>query len=401
MSSRAELYGIVSGSAGMSTGLNGEQVQTYWVDTSFGGERWIGFSVKDEVLTAGEVVTIIECGEDGDPWAAWGLVKYHYGLPMVYSVKHFATRRLFDENQKYRATSALNWLCRAAGAVGRIYWPGRVTSISGSTLTVQSRWAEYSRAVPVSSDLDAADFSVGDYVLVYSPSSGEEVIGWWMMEPSNRYAVLTASISLAADDACYGEQYTFTISISNSGTQNATGVSVSIGITDGSIAGIAPLVWNIGTLAISETKTYTLAGSALLDGTITADVSSSDPDDEIHDDSLAFTVRQAVVKFFMQGGTTLVLHTVTPNQEHEAFTFAIYNLVDETIVFMFTLDDNDPITIATIDGFNYDTLYTSSITGSGYSYTATASIGKTGIGTINLTYSIDLSDSISVSVSES
>ena len=71
MSSRAELYGIVSGSAGMSTGLNGEQVQTYWVDTSFGGERWIGFSVKDEVLTAGEVVTIIECGEDGDPWAAW------------------------------------------------------------------------------------------------------------------------------------------------------------------------------------------------------------------------------------------------------------------------------------------------------------------------------------------
>ena len=218
MSSRAELYGIVSGPAGMSTGLNGEQVQTYWVDTSFGGERWIGFSVKDEPLVAGEVVTIIECGEDGDPWAAWGLVKYHYGLPMVYSVKHFATRRLFDENQKYRATSALNWLCRAAGAVGRIFWPGRVISISGSTLTVQSRWAEYSRAVPVSSDLAAAEFSVGDYVLVYSTTAGEEVVGWWMMEPGlySEYNRYTAVFTGVWQNDFPGGKLTYTFSLGKS-----------------------------------------------------------------------------------------------------------------------------------------------------------------------------------------
>lgn len=407
MSAKDMLYGIVSMVVPNCTGLDGGTYTGYLVDVNLFTDPLLGNSIKGTTFSVGDVVTIIQCGESlafggtDVPMHGWAFCEYSYSYPSVYQVPNAALARSICTDPRYSASVSMNWICRHSGAVDSLYWPGRITAISGSTVTVCDQFGAGAYQMPVSSDLSIGDFSVGDYVLVYSPSSGEQVIGWWLMAPNNKYAALTASISLAADDLCYGEQYTFTISVSNSGTKNATGVSVDIGITDGSISGIVPSVWAVGTLNIDETKTYTMEGIALLDGTITAEMSSSDPDDEIHDDSLEFSVRQAVVNFFMRGGNELVLHTITPNQDHEAFTFAIYNLVDETIVFRFTLDDNDPITIATIDGFYYDTLYSSNITGSGYSYIATASIGKAGVGTINLTYSIDLSDSITVSVSES
>ena len=183
MSAKAQLFGVVIAYNPDSIGLNGLPLKTYLVATSFGGEQWEGFSVKGDQLIIGDEVDIIDCGSGLDPWSGWGLVKRSYGYPTVYNVKHFATQRHIASHIGYQATSAMNWLCRAAGCIGRLYWAGKVAAVWTTTIEVQDPYLLTSRVVPVSSDLLASSFSVGDTVLVYSPSSGEECIGWWLMEP--------------------------------------------------------------------------------------------------------------------------------------------------------------------------------------------------------------------------
>lgn len=191
MSEKWLLYGVISSSGGDYVGLDGNTVPVWWVDIGLSNDRWVGFSIKGNDLSVGDVVAVVECGDTNDTWGAlWGLIPYADAMPSVVGVRSASQAREFA--WAYPATSALNYLCRYSGAIGRLYWPARITSIGSTTAMVTDRWATYTRELPFSSDLTPADFSAGDYVLVYDLGARAEIVGWWMMKPGiyteyNRY----------------------------------------------------------------------------------------------------------------------------------------------------------------------------------------------------------------------
>ena len=396
MSARGEIYGIITGYAGTTTGLNGETLQQYWVDTSWGGERWVGFSVKGVDLTAGDVVDIIDCGLDGDPWAGWGLVRRAVGLPSAYAIKHWATARGIESDFRYKTTCAMNWLCRAAGAVGRLYWPGRITAIDGSTVTVSGRWGGIARTMPVSSDLSVADFSVGDYVLVYAPSSGEICIGWWLMKPGES----SFTVSITHNGLVAGEVGTFTVSIANTGTRSLYSVDTNISYLAGSLSELSATTWAAGAIARGETKTKEITATAggsisVPDGWMTADVTTSDG--LTGTTTKNFAIQQARVYIFAQGGDTLGIYCSPPGSSH--YANAIVASGGGNIVVVYSEDGGAGEDILTMEG-SYDTIYTTSVTGSVTTYTATATIGSDEGQIYTVVFTMDLSNGdISLSVS--
>lgn len=205
MSAKDMLYGIVSMVVPNCTGLDGGTYTGYLVDVNLFTDPLLGNSIKGTTFSVGDVVTIIQCGESlafggtDVPMHGWAFCEYSYSYPSVYQVPNAAIARSICTDPRYSASVSMNWICRHSGAVDSLYWPGRITAISGSTVTVCDQFGAGAYQMPVSSDLSIGDFSVGDYVLVYSPSSGEQVIGWWMMAPSifseyNRYYAIFNSI---------------------------------------------------------------------------------------------------------------------------------------------------------------------------------------------------------------
>lgn len=191
MSAKDMLYGIVSMVVPNCTGLDGGTYTGYLVDVNLFTDPLMGNSIKGTTFSVGDVVTIIQCGESlafggtDVPMHGWAFCEYSYSYPSVYQVPNAALARSICTDPRYSASVSMNWICRHSGAVDSLYWPGRITAISGSTVTVCDQFGAGAYQMPVSSDLSIGDFSVGDYVLVYSPTSGEQVIGWWQMEPGS------------------------------------------------------------------------------------------------------------------------------------------------------------------------------------------------------------------------
>lgn len=189
MSAKDPLYGVVATVVPNCNGVDGGTYTGYIVQKSHFGGTVIGHSIKDVVFAPGDVVRIVQCGEcltyggTDVPLHGWGFLPYAENYPSVIQVPEYSLVRSIETNLKYEATASMNWLCRKAGCIDKLYWPARITGIIGSLVTVCDQFGDGAYQMPISSDLSIGDFSIGDYVLVYSPSSGEEVIGWWMMAP--------------------------------------------------------------------------------------------------------------------------------------------------------------------------------------------------------------------------
>jgi hypothetical protein len=204
MSAKELIYGVVATVVPNCTGVDGGTYTGYIVQKSHFGGTVIGHSIKNVSFVPGDVVRIVQCGESlpygstDVPLHGWGFLPYASDYPTVLQVPEYSLVRDIETNPRHAATASLNWLCRKAGCIDKLYWPARITGISGSIATVCDQFGAGAYQMPVSSDLSISDFSVGDYVLVYSPSSGEEVIGWWMMAPGmyteyNRYTAAFVS----------------------------------------------------------------------------------------------------------------------------------------------------------------------------------------------------------------
>ena len=224
MSAKELLYGVVATVVPNCTGVDGGTYTGYIVQKSHFGGTVIGHSIKNVSFVPGDVVRIIQCGEcltyggTDMPLHGWGFLPYSSACPSVLQIPEYSLVRDIETNPKHAATASLNWLCRKAGCIDKLYWPARITGISGSLVTVCDQFGDGAYQMPVSSDLDAADFSVGDYVLVYSTTAGEEVIGWWMMEPGlyseyNRYMAVFTGVW---QNDFPGGEFTYTFSLGKS-----------------------------------------------------------------------------------------------------------------------------------------------------------------------------------------
>ena len=261
MSAKELLYGVVATVVPNCTGVDGGTYTGYIVQKSHFGGTVIGHSIKNVSFVPGDVVRIIQCGEcltyggTDVPLHGWGFLPYSSACPSVLQIPEYSLVRDIENNQRHAATASLNWLCRKAGCVYKLYWPARITAISGSLVTVCDQFGDGAYQMPVSSDLSIGDFSVDDYVLVYSPSSGEEVIGWWMMEPGG--AIITVSLSINPSIAGRGISGSVSLSLTNNGNRAASGVTASYTNTFGAfINDLTGTIWNFGAIAAGETKTH-------------------------------------------------------------------------------------------------------------------------------------------------
>ena len=262
MSAKELIYGVVATVVPNCTGVDGGTYTGYIVQKSHFGGTVLGHSIKDVSFVPGDVVRIVQCGENltyggtDVPLHGWGFLPYANDYPTVLQVPEYSIVRDIETNPKHAATASLNWLCRKAGCIDKLYWPARITGISGSLVTVCDQFGDGAYQMPVSSDLSISDFSIGDYVLVYSPSSGEEVIGWWMMEPGG--AIITVSLSVIPSIAGRGISGSVSLSLTNNGNRAANAVTASYTNTAGAfINDLTGTIWNFGAIAAGETKTHT------------------------------------------------------------------------------------------------------------------------------------------------
>lgn len=257
MSDKWMLYGVIGSSGGNMTGLDGQVLPVWWVDVGLANQRWVGFSVTGAALAVGDVVSIVQCYETNDTWGqVWGLIPYADGQHSVVSVSNYATMRQLE--WEYPATCALNWLCNYAGAKQSLYWPGTVTAVGSSSLTVKNRWETFTREVPIDAGLSAGDFGVGDTVLIYSPSPSAEVcVGWWMMQPGAG-AIITGTLSFTDMDNIYpGDGGVLVLRLENISNKTAQDITVTFSNSPGAfVAPIGGTTWHVGSMAPGEVQTH-------------------------------------------------------------------------------------------------------------------------------------------------
>ena len=413
MSAKELLYGVVATVVPNCTGVDGGTYTGYIVQKSHFGGTVLGHSIKDVAFVPGDVVRIVQCGEcltyggTDVPLHGWGFLPYANDYPTVLQVPEYSLVRDIETNPRHAATASLNWLCRKAGCIDKLYWPARITGISGSLVTVCDQFSDGAYQMPISSDLSIGDFSIGDYVLVYSPSSGEEVIGWWMMEPGGA----SFTINITPSHLVAGDPTAFTMSISNTGTRTLTSVSALFSYLAGSLYDVSASGWTPGTILPGEIKTFEL--TAIAAGSISApsgwvkmDVTASGSLSETITEY--FSITQAkVVMYAGMGGDTVGLYCSPPARYAlEMWVLLIphpdgqlYMHITKTIPERYKEYEYEVTPI----GFgSYNKIYSMTVTGSVVNYVATSIIGSDGGPTYTVTYNINLANgdiSLNASVS--
>jgi len=387
MSDKWKLYGVITSSGGNMIGLDGQDLPVWWVDVGLANQRWVGFSVAGAALAVGDVVSIVQCYETNDTWGqVWGLIPYADGQHSVVSVSNYATMRQLE--WEYPATCALNWLCNYAGAKQSLYWPGTVTAVGSSSLTVKNRWETFTREVPIDAGLSAGDFSVGDTVLIYSPSPSAEVcVGWWMMQPGES----AMSVSITHLPLIAGKQATFTVTVKNTGSRTIYGAGAVLSYLAGSLTDVSETSLSIGTIPVGEAKEYNITATAAGSisspcGWFKADVTTST--DLTGTATSTYSITQAIIYLIMNAGW-LILECRPPSKLGHFANVILTN--GSPMIAIYSEDGGDGTYILSVAG-EYDTAYSTSITGSVTSYVASALIGKSGGPTYTVTYTLDLSN---------
>jgi hypothetical protein len=148
----------------------------YRVNPSVGTGFVVGVSIRGNTLTVGSLVGIVQCGWRGQN-AEWGFFNVDQDMVSVLEPDP-AVRNSMIETCPAGAT--LNYLAQKSGVVGTRYRPAVVIVVSAATLTVVERWTQKTLDLPVTTELSASDFVVGDIVLIGAhPDRRVQIEGWW------------------------------------------------------------------------------------------------------------------------------------------------------------------------------------------------------------------------------
>jgi hypothetical protein len=160
---------------GETTGADG-----YYDVVTSNGSTVSAVSILRATMTAGQTVTVIQCGDE------YGVIALDKGLRGALAV--LSDARSTAESQG-SASVALSSIGRWASLVQRIYVLGQVVSVGAASLVVDLldgpfQGQRITTSVDTLLGIAASDFVAGDEIVLRAwPDAIPTVVGWWEIKP--------------------------------------------------------------------------------------------------------------------------------------------------------------------------------------------------------------------------